>query len=460
MTDPISLSPDAARRFLARRHLLAPPRSLPPSPASVMRVIERLGSLQFDPLDVAGRNHDLILLARIAGYRREWTETLLYVERALFETYNKQLSILPTSELPWYRISWERRRRSHESGAFAEHPEAVDALLARIREVGPVTTSDVDAGHAIDWYWGPTSRGRALLEALAESGHLGIARRAGNRRYYDLVERLFPAELLASRRPERDQLRHKLLSRYRAHGLLGTAGNGELWAGIRHADRDGEAVGLDGDGAETLADPAPAELRRSLLADLVADGTLVPVTIGGIRGTRYALAEEVSILEAATAPLAPDEMGVAFLGPLDPLAWDRPFLRALYGFDYVWEVYTPAARRRWGYYVLPVLFGDRLVGRIEPRLDRAGRTLRVLGLWWEPEFDPLALPDASGFLNAFAAALDAHRAFADLRSIELPSDRRLRPFVRALRDVLPRPRRRAAPGRRTIEAPNETTPDT
>lgn len=94
-----------ARRFLALRHGLAPPRSLPAEAESVMRVLDRLGSLQFDPLEVAGRNHDLVLLARIEGYRREWTDRLLYEARVLYETYNKGLSLVPTAELPLYRIT-------------------------------------------------------------------------------------------------------------------------------------------------------------------------------------------------------------------------------------------------------------------------------------------------------------------------------------------------------------------
>ncbi|TMD00091.1 MAG: hypothetical protein E6J05_04520, partial [Chloroflexi bacterium] len=101
------ISAAVARRYLVLRHLLAPPRSLAAEPASVMRVFDRLGSLQFDPIDVAGRNHDLALLARIRGYRREWTDDLLYRERSLYETYNKGLSLVPTAELPWYRIGWD-----------------------------------------------------------------------------------------------------------------------------------------------------------------------------------------------------------------------------------------------------------------------------------------------------------------------------------------------------------------
>ena len=100
-----SIDRATARRFLVRRHLLAPPRSLPPEPASVKLVFDRLGSIQFDPLEVAGRNHDLVLAARIAGYQRAWTDALLYDERWLYETYNKGLSLVPTTELPWYRIT-------------------------------------------------------------------------------------------------------------------------------------------------------------------------------------------------------------------------------------------------------------------------------------------------------------------------------------------------------------------
>ena len=128
------------------------------------------------------------------------------------------------------------------------------------------------------------------------------------------------------------------------------------------------------------------------------------MSVEGVRGERFMLPAEIGLLEA---PEPAGRPGVAFLAPLDPFVWDRDFLRALYDFDYVWEVYVPAARRRWGYYVLPILFGDRLVGRLEPRFDRRAGTLRVLDLWWEDGFDPLA---AAGFVEALTDALDGPRA--------------------------------------------------
>jgi uncharacterized protein YcaQ len=226
---------------------------------------------------------------------------------------------------------------------------------------------------------------------------LGLARREVNRRYYDLVERLFPAELLERREPLRDQFRHKLLSRYRAHGLLGTRGSAELWHGTR----------------PVKADPKRPEspTRVELLEELVESGELVPVDVEGVPGTRHVLRDEVGLLDDERA--VPPE--VAFLAPLDPFVWDRDFLRALFGFDYIWEVYVPERKRRWGYYVLPLLFADRLVGRIEPRIDRSAATVRVLGLWWEDGFRPRT---EDGFIDAMRGALAAYLAFAGARRLE------------------------------------------
>jgi uncharacterized protein len=421
VTSAQSVPAAVARRFLVLRHHLAPPRSLPAEAASVMRVVDRLGSLQFDPLEVAGRNHDLVLLARIAGYERAWADGLLYEERALFEAYNKGLSLLPTTELPWYRQTWDRNREAHDKGTFREHAPLVAELLERIRASGPLSSTDVEPRAAIEWYWRPTNQVRAILEALAEAGILGLARRDGNRRVYDLMERLLPAEVLAERPPEREQRVHRLLSRFRAHGLLGRAGSAELWLGT----------------APGVARPdGPPYTRRDLHAELVENGFLTPIEVEGVRGERYVVTAELPLLEQAAAEVAGGKPangappGAAFIAPLDPLAWDRQFLRSLFGFDYIWEVYVPAAKRKWGYYVLPILYGDRLVGRIEPRIDRRTGTLRVIGLWWEAGFDPLA---SEGFVDAFAAALEAHRRFGESRRVALPRIKRLAPFVAAVR---------------------------
>ncbi|MEO7664913.1 MAG: crosslink repair DNA glycosylase YcaQ family protein [Candidatus Limnocylindrales bacterium] len=416
---PLAVSRAVARRFLVLRHLLGPPRSLPAEPRSVLRVMERLGSLQFDPLEIAGRNHDLVLLSRIEGYRREWTDHWLYEDRRLYETYNKGLSIVPTAELPWFRATWDRHHeRLHGAGeAFDTHAPLVEELLARIRDGGPLLPREVGPREAIDWYWRPTNQVRAILEGLAQAGILGIARREGNLRVYDLVERLFPAGVLAERHPIEAQRAHRLLSRYRGGGMLGTGGQAELWYGTGR------------DSAE----------RATLREELIRRGDLVAVDVEGVRRQRFMVASEAPILAQAREeveaglPVGGHAPGVAFLAPLDPFCWDRDLLRQLFDFDYVWEVYVPAAKRRWGYYVLPILYGDRLVGRIEPRIERRARALNVVGLWWEEGFDPLADP---GFAPAFATAIRAHRDFGGMERVLFPRVARHRPFLREVRAIL------------------------
>jgi hypothetical protein len=254
----------------------------------------------------------------------------------------------------------------------------------------------------------PTNAVRAVLEAYAVTGVLGLARRDGNRRYYDLLERLLPTELLARSIPLKEQLRHKLLSRYRAHGLLGVGGGGDIFGGLGPAKPDAERPEHPG--------------RTALREELVERGELVPVEVEGVRGRRFVLGEEVELLAAPPEP----PPSVAFLPPFDPLVWDRGLLGSLFEFEYVWELFFPPAKRRWGWYVLPMLFRDRLVGRIEPRVDRAGGQVQVLGLWWEDGFAPRR---TEGFVDAMRDALRAYLHFGGATRLEwaphLASERRL-----------------------------------
>lgn len=403
----IDISAAGARRFLVQRHLLAPARAQPAGLDGVRAVFERLGSVQFDPLAVAGRNHDLVLHARVRDYDPAWTAELLYERRELFETYNKMLSLVPTAELPWYRQSWDRFLKAHRDDAFIRHRETVDHVLERIRVEGPLSSLDFERGAKVDWYWGPTTEVRAVLEALLEAGIVGLARREGNRRYFDLTERLYPAELLDRRTAPREQLQHKMLSRYRAHGLLGLGGEYTLWSGLGPAQR------------LRAKDPPGTPTRAELRAELLSLGALARVSVEGVRGERFVPAEEVDALRGAEDEVAAgrllDGAGVVFLAPLDPLTWDRDLLRSLFGFDYVWEVYVPREKRRWGYYVLPLLWADRLVGRIEPRIDRGAGAVRVIGIWWEDGFSPRR---EEGFVEAMRSALAAYARFGRVKRID------------------------------------------
>ncbi len=380
---------DAARRFLVARHLLAPARSLDGGPDAVLEVFRRLGSVQFDPLAVAGRSHDLVLHARVADYDPSWCDRL-YDRREIFEAYNKGLSLVPTSEFAWFRgfLSLNAPRTLAENGDVAER------VLERIRVDGPLSALDFERerGTTTDWFGMSTNAVRAVLEAYAVTGVLGLARRDGNRRYYDLLERLLPADVLARKLPLQGQLRHKLLSRYRAHGLLGVGGAGDVFGGLGPAKPDPRWPGYPG--------------RNALREELIERGDLVSVEVEGVRGKRFVVSEDVKLLEAPPNP----PPSVAFVPPFDPIVWDRRLLGSLFEFEYVWELFVPPAKRRWGWYVLPILFRDRFVGRIEPRIDGAAARVEVLDVWWEDGFSPRRV---DGFVDTMRDALRAYLGFAD-----------------------------------------------
>ena len=385
---------EAARRFLVARHFLAPARSIEGGPDAVLEFLRRFGSIQYDPIAVAGRSHDLVLHARVADYDPGWCE-LLYERREVFEAVNKGLSFVLTTDYPWFRGTQSRNARR----VLAENDEAAERVLEQVRADGPLSALDFERQHGatVDWFGVRTNIVRAVLEAYTVTGVLGLARRDGSRRYYDVIERLLPPDVLERELPLRDQLRHKMLSRYRAHGLLGASSGGDVFGGLGPAKPDPQYPEYPG--------------RTALREGLIEEGELVPVEVEGVRGTRFVLRDEVDLLAAPPEP----PPSVAFLSPFDPLVWDRALLGSLFEFDYVWDLFHPPAKRRFGWYVLPILFRDRFVGRIEPRIDRDGGAVQVLGLWWEGGFAPRR---ADGFVDAMRSALRAYLGFAAASRLE------------------------------------------
>jgi uncharacterized protein YcaQ len=391
----VKVTAAAARRFLVARHFLAPARSLAGGPAAVLEVVRRLGSLQFDPLAVAGRSHDLALHARVADYDPAWCDEL-YERREIFEAYNKGLSFILAEDFPWFRGAAGGRPRR----ILDENAQVAAQVIDRIRAEGPLSTADLGVvrGQETDWFGMPANVVREVLDAYVVTGVVGLARREGNRRSYDVIEHLLPADVLAQSPTLHERLLHRMLSRYRAHGLLSIAAP-DVFQGLGAAKPDPRWPGNPG--------------RTALREELVERGDLVVVQVEGVRGKRFVLAEEVARLE--TAPEPPPS--VAFLPPFDALVWDRRLLADLFGFEYVWELFLPPAKRRWGWYVLPILFRDRFVGRIEPRIDRTAGSVQVLDVWWEDGFDQRR---EEGFVDAMRDALAAYLRFAGAGTLEWP----------------------------------------
>ncbi len=226
---------EAARRFLFARHFLTPARSLE-GLDGVLEVLRRFGSIQFDPLSVAGRNHDLVLHARVAGYEPSWCD-LLYERQEIFETTNKALSFIPMSEFPWFRVGWGRKGPTFHADILAENAAVAERVLERIRDEGALSALDFDPEHGApkDWFGMPKNVVRAVLESYTVFGQIGLARREGNTRYYDLLERLVPADVLAQDVPASNVISASSLSPPTGHRVRHSHNDHSLRLPLRSA---------------------------------------------------------------------------------------------------------------------------------------------------------------------------------------------------------------------------------
>jgi len=366
-TPTLTLTKADARRFLLAHHHLWPPRSLT-GKAGILDFIGHVGCVQFDPIDVVGRNPDLVLQSRIADYRPSLLEELLYGDYQLVDGFDKQAAIYPATDWPYFARF--RARMAQRHGDPSNPPmEIAPAVLQAIRERGPLSSIDLDHAGTVDWFWGPTRLARATLEILYAMGEVAIHHRVGTRRFFELTEKLLPSDLLTAPDPNPTVEEYQNWHVLRRVGGLGLAktGAGEYWYGILDVKTD---------------------TRQSALARLVERCDLVAATVKGVpKRTFFVRTADLPTVEAARTRQEAEPQA-AILGVLDNVMWDRDLLRLVFDFDYVWEVYKPVAQRRYGYYVLPVIYGDRFVARFDPAFDKKARELTIANWWWEEGIQP------------------------------------------------------------------------
>lgn len=359
----IKLTRLQARRFLLAHHSLWPPRKLKGKRGAV-QYIRSVGAIQFDPINVVGRNADLVLQSRVRGYKPELLSQLLYEDRNLLDGWDKVASIYPTTDWPYFKRHRDRIRTEH--GQPSNPPmQIADEVIQAIREEGPKSSIDLKSGESIEWTWGVnTSLARACLEVLYAMGELVVHDRVGTRRAFDLAERALPSDVISAPDPNQSLEEYRDWHVLRRIGGLGIANPaaGDWWLGIH----------------KTKADQRRASVER-----LVERNQVTLVEIEGIAGRAF-------LIRTADLPTLdrvrhgrPPKARAAVIGALDNLAWDRNMLRWIFDFDYVWEVYKPLAQRRYGYYVLPILYGDRFIARMDPAYDRDRRELTISNWWWE-----------------------------------------------------------------------------
>jgi len=376
---PLTLSRAEARRFLTRYHF---------TPTDVPGVFDRLGTVQYDPLNPVGRNPDLVLQARVPGYQvNDWQKTA-YTDRLVYDAWDKQVCLVPVSDWPMR----ERIRASRSTWSplvFDAEAEAVAAALAELDARGPLSSLEFeDQSHFTDrsaWY-GP-KRIKHILRILWDRGVIVTHHRQGGRHYYDRAGRVIPPDHFNAPPllDEAEFTRWLIARRCQAMGLMRPSGDASIWSGCGGAPQ-----------------------RTRALRELVEIGTITPVTVSenGQKGwSAYLPTSALPLLEAAQA--APR---VIFVAPLDSLLWDRRAVTALFDFEYVWEVYKPPAQRRWGYYVLPVFSGDRFVARLDSRLERGVWT--ISRWWWQPDMTPTA-----DLLDALRRAAEAFARYLRATSV-------------------------------------------
>jgi uncharacterized protein YcaQ len=363
---------------------------------TVPDALSALEFIQMDSINVCGRIHDLVLRSRVQDYRPDDLYAALYSPpRGAFEYYFPNLCALPLHEFRYFVRAMQARSTSVDGrGALApdEIPLA-EALLARIESRGPLRARDAGAGsgHVLSAWGSSRKLAGSVLEKLWLQGRLMVHHRQNFERYFDLPARTLPPEALA------------------------------LLNGTHHLP----------DEAEEQAFRARKHLRARRLfrpsrrhVQTLGTAALTPVRIEGSEQPWAVLSDDVPALEAAGHEEPHDAAEVNLLAPLDPLVYDRERTHLLFDFDYRWEVYTPQARRRWGYYALPILWGDRLVGRLDPKLDRSRGVLLIQSLQLEADVKAasLAAPLARA-LKAFAAFLGAEDI--QLEKVDSPEVRRL-----------------------------------
>lgn len=382
------ISRGEARRFLLYyQGLLGPHRY--EGREGVLAFTRKAGCVQFDPVNLCGRSPDLTYLSRVKGYEAAQLEDLLYNSRDLLDHFDKNLAIYPKEDWPYLA----RTRRRY--GDWARDREDIsphrEQVLALIREKGPQSSAQLGIEGSVDWFWAKSSLSRALLEHLYYEGQLLVHSKKGVIKTYDLAERCLPEHIHRAGEPnpdEGDYLAWHLLRRVRAIGFL--------W------NRASDAL---------LGSPLwYREARERAFKQLIESGQLLPLRVEGIRETLYLAAADEGELDAALAQ-KDAKARCELIAPLDSFIWDRRLIEALFGFRYTWEIYTPPKKRVYGPYVLPVLYGDALIGRAAPVCDRKTGLMSLTGLWWEEGVKP-----GRETKKALEQALDRLAAFNGCRA--------------------------------------------
>ena len=361
----LDISRRAARRLAIDAQLLGAERH-GPDRRGILATVEQLLWLQLDPTSVVARSHLLVLWSRLGRYDPADVARLIYRDQRLFEW---RAFVYPTRHLPFYRLAMRSTSTKYahlrRRVAFMRaNPPLRRQVLSRLRREGPLPTSAFDGRAAVSWHspgWTNERNASQMLEFLSARGQVLVAGRAGQERLWDLTERCVPPEALASAASPAKLIRDATVRSLRALGVAT---------------------------ATQIQNMLPLALRGSVARAIVSlerAGEFIPARVASGEGTlrgrwyvRAADAERIPAIERSWRGRT------ALLSPFDTLVRDRARLEALFGMRYRIEIYVPRAKREYGYWAMPILHGDELIGRIDPRVDRERDALVVNAVHVEP----------------------------------------------------------------------------
>ena len=341
------------------------------------RVIERFGYLQLDSIAVCGaRTHGLVLASRISGFDARFADELLQPGEPLFEYWGHEASWLPLELYPAFGF----RRREFAvhpwwGDLLGEHPDTADRILKRLESEGPLHSKDFEGSRRAGSWW-DLKTAKKVVSALWSAGHVCVAERRGFQRTYDLAERVIPESHRGRDLPVDEALEVLLLKALDGHGWAGTSTLVATW---RLSKRRAEVEAA----LERLREQrkiVPCDLRL----DEDDDGTS---TSRGRKVAGWIRPQDLELAERA-AELRPRGNRGVLLSPFDPVLWDRGRVKMLFGFEQAIEIYKPEADRRYGYYCLPVLMDDRLIGRVDLKAHRQADCLEMRALHFERPAPP------------------------------------------------------------------------
>lgn len=393
-----SISKQTYRRFLLASQGLWPGRRFE-GPLGAESALRQMQALQLDPLVMVARSQDIAMYGRILNYKPQHLYQMAYEKRKAFD-YGGWLMMYPMSDFPYWRLHMKQRKAKGLNYESFTHPpkDLLKFILNELRDRGPLGNRDFEGTRVKEWSYRGRKETSIGLFYLWMIGEVMITNRKGFDRIYDLRERVVPAEFdyEATEQETVEFMSRKIVA------FLGMLGENRLGTELSYY----------------LHKDVSREEAKNIVHQLIENNIVSRVRVEGSKDgflTLNSNQPHLSELEAGRLPKAWKPKGpttdeeVTFLAPLEIVS-ARGRAKKVFDFEYLWEVYKPAHQRRWGYYTLPILYGDDLVARLDPKLDRTTNTLQILGFWLEDD-----APKDEAFANALANGL---KRFADMIGAE------------------------------------------